>query len=999
LAVFKTRARTLEMLGRQQIAGIPTAISELFKNAHDAYADSVEVDFYRSDGLFLLRDDGVGMTKEEFETRWLTLGTESKLDSPAGIGLPPIDPNKAKRHILGEKGIGRLAIGAVGPQVLVLTRAERNGRFTDLTAAFVQWSLFQCPGINLDQIDIPVRTFGEGTLPKREDVNEMLATVRKNLASYKRKLDPAMLQRIEEELNKFSLDPSDLDASLGAPSLAGKGRGTHFYVLPADPSLVAAIDERMDDDSAPPLKKMLLGFTNTTTPDRPTPCIRTAFRDHKTNDSAEDLIEVQSFFTPDEFANADHHIEGRFDQYGQFLGTVSVYGEEHSNHVVPWSEARGQQTDCGPFRISVAYVQGKSSESTLPLNDWVQITRKMDQIGGLYIYKDNVRILPYGNNDYDFLNIEKNRTKSASYYYFSYRRMVGIIQISQESNPSLSEKAGREGFLENRAYRQFRMILMNFFVQIAADFFREGSASAERYWERKAELDRIEQARRKRDKQLTARRAEFGRQLESFFSVTESAAPQQDVAEVMEVLTERVRTATQMKDRDAASRAVIDAESAAVSALDSIRARYRVARPSGVGLSKQLRRDWEASVAEVQRLESEIFQPAADAITRTVGELAKRARLDVSMRRRIERAIAERIADTQRRAASERKETRVALDGVNIEVTSVTREIVQEVEAVIADIRTELARLDLAEMEDKAIVDKRQEMELKLAAVADRNLEALTSIKDDLRALHWTRDEDGRFIGMNLMNESLQEDLLAIRERSEADLELTQLGMALAVVNHEFEVSIKAVRASLRRLKSWADINEDLQGLYDDLRSSFDHIDGYLSLFTPLQRRLYRTAMDISGADINKFLQDLFGRRLQGHKIQLQPTRAFLKYSVHGYPSSFYPVFVNLVDNAIFWLKDRPEPRIIRLDSQGNAMLVADNGPGVPERDQSAIFDLGFTRKPGGRGLGLYISREVLDKAGYTLELDQSAPNSGAIFRIEPKAEPANGKARNKGRS
>ena len=35
------------MLGRQQIAGIPTAISELFKNAHDAYADNVEADFFR----------------------------------------------------------------------------------------------------------------------------------------------------------------------------------------------------------------------------------------------------------------------------------------------------------------------------------------------------------------------------------------------------------------------------------------------------------------------------------------------------------------------------------------------------------------------------------------------------------------------------------------------------------------------------------------------------------------------------------------------------------------------------------------------------------------------------------------------------------------------------------------------------------------------------------------------------------------------------------------
>jgi signal transduction histidine kinase len=994
VAVFKTRARALDMLGRQQIAGIPTAISELFKNAHDAYAESVEVDFYRSDGLFVLRDDGLGMTQEDFESRWLTLGTESKLDASSGIGMPPVDPKKAKRPVLGEKGIGRLAIGAIGPQVLVLTRAERSGRLTDLTAAFVQWSLFQCPGIDLDQIEIPVTTFPGGTLPTRTNVKEMVAAVRKNLASFKRRVDSATFQRLDEELRRFSLDPRELDTSLGTPSLAGEGRGTHFYVLPADPSLLAAIDEKMDDDSAPALKKMLLGFTNTMTPNHPEPRIKTVFRDHKTNDSVEDLIEEQGFFTPDEFRNADHHIEGRFDEYGQFLGTVSVYGDEHTNHVVPWSAAQGQPTDCGPFKISVAYVQGKSSESTLPPNDWARIIRKLNQIGGLYIYKDNIRILPYGNTDYDFLDIEKNRTKSAGYYYFSYRRIFGVIEINQTNNQQLSEKAGREGFRENRAYRQFRTILMNFFIQIAADFFREGSVGAERYVERKAELDRIEQARRKREKQLSARRAEFGRQLQSFFSVVESAAPQQDVASVLDTLNEQARSATQMKDRDAASRAVIDAESAAVRALDDIRRRYRVARPTGVGLTKQLRRDWEASVAEAQRLESEAFKPAADAITRMVGELAERARLDVSMRLRIERAIAERITDTLRRATSERKQTRVALDEVNAEVTSVTREIVQEVEVVVADVRTELARLDLAEMEDRAIVDKRQEMEIKLALVTDRNLEALSSIKDDLRALHWTRDEEGRFIGMNLMNESLQEDLLAMRERSEADLELTQLGMALNVVNHEFEVSIKAVRTSLRRLKSWADINEDLQGLYDDLRTSFDHIDGYLSLFTPLQRRLYRTPVDISGADIAKFLEDLFSRRLQRHRIELQPTKPFLRFKIHGYPSSFYPVFVNLVDNAIFWLKDHTEPRIIRLDGHGDAMIVADNGPGVPARDRAAIFELGFTRKPGGRGLGLHISREVLDKVGYSLQLDPPGPDHGAAFRIEPKAKAAPGRGR-----
>ena len=81
MARFRTRARTVDMLGRQQIAGIPNAISELFKNAYDAYAERIEVDFYRPEKLLVIRDDGLGMTPHEVEERWLVLGTENKLSN------------------------------------------------------------------------------------------------------------------------------------------------------------------------------------------------------------------------------------------------------------------------------------------------------------------------------------------------------------------------------------------------------------------------------------------------------------------------------------------------------------------------------------------------------------------------------------------------------------------------------------------------------------------------------------------------------------------------------------------------------------------------------------------------------------------------------------------------------------------------------------------------------------------------------------------------------
>src|SRR5690606_27585155 len=136
MAQFRTRARALDLLGRQQIAGIPTAINELIKNAHDVYADNFDIDFFRKDNLLLLRDDGLGMTKEEFESRWLTIGTESKFVKDAKL-LPPVDENKPKRQIMGEKGIGRLAIASIGKQVLILTRAKNRKKSHPIVAVLI----------------------------------------------------------------------------------------------------------------------------------------------------------------------------------------------------------------------------------------------------------------------------------------------------------------------------------------------------------------------------------------------------------------------------------------------------------------------------------------------------------------------------------------------------------------------------------------------------------------------------------------------------------------------------------------------------------------------------------------------------------------------------------------------------------------------------------------------------------------------------------------------
>ena len=76
---------------------------------------------------------------------------------------------------------------------------------------------------------------------------------------------------------------------------------------------------------------------------------------------------------------------------------------------------------------------------------------------------------------------------------------------------------------------------------------------------------------------------------------------------------------------------------------------------------------------------------------------------------------------------------------------------------------------------------------------------------------------------------------------------------------------------------------------------------------------------------------------------------------------------------------------------------MSDSGPGIAERDREIVFELGFTRKPGGRGLGLHISRDVLARANYRLSLaPEPSVLGGAQFEIHPVSdvEPAAGESR-----
>lgn len=110
-------------------------------------------------------------------------------------------------------------------------------------------------------------------------------------------------------------------------------------------------------------------------------------------------------------------------------------------------------------------------------------------------------------------------------------------------------------------------------------------------------------------------------------------------------------------------------------------------------------------------------------------------------------------------------------------------------------------------------------------------------------------------------------------------------------------------------------------------------------------------------------------------------------------------VFDNLISNACYWLgrkSDSNDRRLrIKIDAKVRQVLISDNGPGVFPRFRERIFEPFFTMKSDGRGLGLYIVKEILAEQGGTIELlvpgeHDAMFENGASFLVELPERPIN---------
>ena len=104
----------LNHLGIGLYSNVPAVLSEVVANAWDADADSVDIVINPTVGKIVIDDNGVGMTAQEINDRYLFVGYDKRAHEPART---PIHD----RLLMGRKGIGKLAVFSIADTVEVFS--------------------------------------------------------------------------------------------------------------------------------------------------------------------------------------------------------------------------------------------------------------------------------------------------------------------------------------------------------------------------------------------------------------------------------------------------------------------------------------------------------------------------------------------------------------------------------------------------------------------------------------------------------------------------------------------------------------------------------------------------------------------------------------------------------------------------------------------------------------------------------------------------------------
>jgi signal transduction histidine kinase len=978
---FQTRARTIDHLGREQIADCPTAISELWKNAYDAYAQKVELHLFDGDiPVAALVDDGHGMSRDEFESKWLTIGTESKtsefeiaLDDRNGL-LP--------REKQGQKGIGRLSCAALGSLLLIVSkRAEHQ-----FVAALVDWRLFENPYLLLQDIRIPITDFDvchklTDELPDLFD--QLMGNVwgdgdddgrdKRLTDAWKRFAEQELLdgkqQSTKDEIVNTLIGDVFSDRNFDKWSLWNneKDQGTAMFMANLNDDLKYQLSKTPinDADGAEVLARdrffqTLSNFTDPFSKDnepQASDFVNSVVAWH--GKFPRPLIDEAREFDLASLEPLEHIIEGEVDKDGYFKGRVKVFGVWHENYIVKPKVLYKTRRDSafGGFHIRLGTFEMQIGSTSLPDDLHASFLAQVEKYSGFRVYRDGLRVMPYGRVDSDYFEVEYRRSKNAGRYFWANRRMFGRVAITRNENPNLRDKAGREGFIENRASKLFREIVENILVTVSDQHLGSKSPDRKETIGDIKEQKAIIKAETDRKKLQTKER----KRIRS--SINKNSVDLMQHVTQLEKIQKVYNQRVQLNNLDELQKLKKEIDTLN----DKTRSYSLTPIPSNLGRLEDDYRAYRKQELRAKETISELSFVVNKAIADSTdkSDFVKAQEVYRSKVASINAGITKYAGDGKTMLAKQTDEFNTIIKECREQYKITTIEYLEDLKLEKITLNEVLDRLD--EDQEKIEVENGQKLSPYVTALS------LINEQIDLEGL-----------AIHSMNETTK-----YREEINRLHALAQLGITVEIIGHEIEGLDMTISRGINSIASGA-LTERQKQSCDDVIYAQQSLSDKWRFLSPLKLSGEKTSKQISGKEIFDYAYKFFHDHFAKQNINFTATKEFLSLSIWEKPSRIYPVFINLINNSQYWVeRSEATEKKINLDIRDQEVIISDSGPGVDKDDIDQLFTLFFTRKQrGGRGIGLYLCKQNLQAGGHKIRYETLQENKkllGANFAIEFK--------------
>ena len=283
-----------------------------------------------------------------------------------------------------------------------------------------------------------------------------------------------------------------------------------------------------------------------------------------------------------------------------------------------------------------------------------------------------------------------------------------------------------------------------------------------------------------------------------------------------------------------------------------------------------------------------------------------------------------------------------------------------------------------------------------VARTVSRPIEAITSTMREMTrsgdlsrripmpAERW-QDEDARILAttFNSMADAMQRFQHEAGQRER----LSSLGRLSTVIAHEIRNPLMIIKASLRALRRQEHDPARVAAATKDIDEEVTRLNRIVSEVLDFARPI---KFEIAEADLNALARDAVraaGAEDQGAAIRLDLDPAIPPVTTDA--ERLRQALVNIIGNAIHAVNDGAEApdgfvrlRTARLDSRHVAITVADRGSGIAPEDLPRVFEPYFTTRRTGTGIGLAISRNIIEGLGGRISV-ASERERGTEVRIE----------------